>query len=79
VSDLQGMSQVAVVGPDDKVEIRVVKLGPNVGSSVVIDSGVAAGERIVVEGIQKVRSGAVVVPTTAEAPASPAAAAPKQG
>jgi membrane fusion protein (multidrug efflux system) len=70
VTDLQGVSQVAVVGADDKVEIRVVELGPRVDSAYVVDKGLAAGDRIVVEGIQKVRAGSVVNPTTAGAAAS---------
>jgi membrane fusion protein (multidrug efflux system) len=73
VTDLQGVSQVAVVDADDKVEIRVVELGPRVDSSFVVNKGLAAGDRIVVEGIQKVRAGSVVNPTTAGA----AAPAPK--
>jgi len=73
VTDLQGTHQVAVVGPDDVVEIRVVALGPQDGTDVVIQRGLSLGERIVVEGIQKVRNGSKVAP---QAPA-PATAAPE--
>jgi membrane fusion protein (multidrug efflux system) len=62
VSELQGMHQVAVVGNDNKVAIRQVKVGPRVGTSWVIDDGVAQGEKVVVEGIQKIRDGAQVTP-----------------
>ncbi len=60
VSDLQGSFQVAVVGADGKVAIRPVKVGPQIGSSWVIDSGISAGDKVIVEGIQKVRDGVVV-------------------
>ena len=73
VSELQGSYQVAVVGPDNKVTMKVVKVGPTEGSLYVIDEGLKAGDRVVVEGIQRVRSGMTVVPT--EAGAAPDAAA----
>jgi membrane fusion protein (multidrug efflux system) len=71
VRDLQGLSQVAVVGAEDKVSFKTVKLGPATGSDYVIESGLAVGERVVTEGLQKVRDGTVVKPT---APAASAAA-----
>jgi membrane fusion protein (multidrug efflux system) len=73
VSEMQGVFQVAVVGADDKVELRVVQPGARDGSLQVIEKGLSPGERVVVEGIQKVRSGSVVKPKTAE-PAAPAGA-----
>jgi membrane fusion protein (multidrug efflux system) len=60
ISELQGVQQVAVVGSDDKVELRVVQTGVRDGSLQVIDKGLAPGERVVVEGIQKVRDGSPV-------------------
>jgi membrane fusion protein (multidrug efflux system) len=62
VSELQGIYNVAVVGGDDAVEIRMVHPGVRIGSLWVIDSGLKSGERIVVEGVQKVRSGVKVKP-----------------
>ena len=62
VSELQGAFQVAVVGPDNKVEIRPVETGPRVGSLWVIEKGLKPGDRIVVEGAQKVRPGIEVNP-----------------
>jgi membrane fusion protein (multidrug efflux system) len=80
VSELQGSYQVAVVGPDNKVTIKVVKPGGTDGNMFVIDEGLKAGDRVVVEGIQRVRSGMTVVPTeSATAPASTAAATEKSG
>jgi membrane fusion protein (multidrug efflux system) len=74
VSELQGIYSVAAVGPDDTVEIRMVKPAERIGTLWVIDSGLRSGERIVVEGIQKVRAGVKVQPevVTIEETASPA-------
>jgi RND family efflux transporter MFP subunit len=62
VSELQGSYQVAVVGDDDKVNIRTVTVGDRVGNQWVIADGVKAGERVVAEGVQKVHQGAQVNP-----------------
>jgi len=62
VIEMQGSYQVAVVGPDNKVSIRSVKVGPRVDLLWVIEEGLQPGERVVVEGIQKVRPDAVVNP-----------------
>jgi membrane fusion protein (multidrug efflux system) len=69
VQELQGTFQVAVVGADNKVAMRIVKAGPRVGSSWVIDDGLKPGERVIVEGLQKVRDGATVNPKPADAAA----------
>ncbi|MBV9126933.1 MAG: efflux RND transporter periplasmic adaptor subunit [Verrucomicrobia bacterium] len=76
VNELQGSYQVAVVGPDNKASIRPAKVGERIGQDWIITEGVKAGERVVVEGIQKVRDGATVVPKpwTPPASASPAPA-----
>jgi membrane fusion protein (multidrug efflux system) len=60
VNELQGNFQVAVVGADNKVTIRTVKPGVKTGSLVVISEGLQPGERIVVEGLQKVKDGMTV-------------------
>jgi RND family efflux transporter MFP subunit len=62
VSELQGGYQVAVVGGDDKVSIRTVTVGDRVGTQWIIAEGLNRGERVVAEGIQKVRPGAHVNP-----------------
>ncbi len=67
VSELQGVFQVAVVDGDNKVSMRVVEPGPRFESGQVIEKGLEAGERIVVEGIQKVRAGVLVNPLPAVA------------
>ena len=63
VSELQGTYQVAVVGADNKVSFRVVKVGEKSGSMWVINEGLKPGETIVAEGTIKVRPGMVVKPT----------------
>ena len=62
VTELQGGYQVAVVGSDDKVSVRTVTVGDRVGSEWVIAEGLKPGERVVAEGVQKVRQGAHVNP-----------------
>jgi membrane fusion protein (multidrug efflux system) len=76
VAELQGKTFVWVVGPDSKASQRAVKVGGQVGENTLILEGLKAGERIVVEGLQKVREGATVKPMTAEEMAQ-ATAAPK--
>ena len=78
VMELQGSYQVAVVGPDNKVDIRPVKPGERVGSLWVIDEGLKPGERVVAEGLQKVKEGIVgeaetVCPCRFHSPKGPAA------
>ncbi len=62
VMDIQGTYQIAVVSPGNKVDIRTVEVGERVGSLWVISKGLKAGEKIVVEGVQKVKQGMPVVP-----------------
>ena len=62
VSELQGIYNVAVVGADDTVEIRMVQTGQRIGNLWVVESGLKPGDRVVVEGLQKVRPGMKVKP-----------------
>jgi RND family efflux transporter MFP subunit len=62
VMELQGTRLIATVGVDNKVSIRPVELGDTTGREWIVLSGVKAGERVVVEGVQKVRQGAAVDP-----------------
>jgi membrane fusion protein (multidrug efflux system) len=63
VSQLQGSTQVAVVGTDNKIAIRSVQTGERVDTMWVITGGLAAGDRVVAEGVQKVKDGSLVTPT----------------
>jgi membrane fusion protein (multidrug efflux system) len=62
VSELQGVYQVGVVSVDNKVNIRTVTLGPQFGDMWIVESGLQAGENVVVDGLQRVKSGMVVAP-----------------
>jgi len=66
VIELQGSFQVAVVGSDDKVSIRPVTVGERVGKLWIVTDGLKAGERVIVEGVMKVRDGAPVKAVSAE-------------
>src|SRR5438105_114376 len=57
VQDVQAVNQVAVVGADDTVDVRKVKTDARVGSLWIISEGLKPGERVVVEGGERVRAG----------------------
>jgi len=71
VQEIQGTYQVAVVGADNKVAMRTVSPGPRVDHEWIIDEGLNPGERVIVEGLQKVRDGVIVNPKPASAAARP--------
>ena len=56
-----------------QVQVRTVQVGPVTGNNVVIESGLEAGERVIVEGLQKVRPGMTVRVMESESPAPSAA------
>src|SRR5580693_1463014 len=62
VSELQGGYQVAVVGADTKVDVRTVAVGDRVDNRWIITSGLNAGDRVVAEGVQRMRTGVRVNP-----------------
>ena len=72
VNELQGIQQVAVVTPDNKAAIRAVKAGARVNSGWLIEEGLKAGDKVIVEGFMKVRDGlpVVAVPFGAPPPAA---------
>lgn len=63
VSELQGAYQVAVVEAENKIHIQPVQVGERTGTQWIIEDGLHPGDRIVVEGLQKVREGTSVVTT----------------
>jgi len=63
ISELQGSYQVAVVDAGNKVHIQPVQLGERSGNQFIIESGLQPGQRVVVEGLQKVRDDATVTAT----------------
>jgi membrane fusion protein (multidrug efflux system) len=77
VTDMQGKYLVAVVGADNKVAIRPVKVAERIGSDWIIEDGLKPGEKIVVEGTQKVKPDMTVVPQPFDPEAASKAAAAK--
>ena len=82
VMDQQGTKIVFVVGADNKVVLKPVTLDERIDDTTIVTAGLASGERVIVEGMQKVRPGMQVKPeqaatrTPAAAPSAPAAPAP---
>ncbi len=68
VGELQGSYQVAVVNSDNKIHIQPVTVGERTGSMWIIKEGLKPADRVVVEGIQKVREGTLVTTTNYVAP-----------
>jgi membrane fusion protein (multidrug efflux system) len=60
VIEVQSVYQVAVVGPDNKVSFRPVKVGDRSGANWVITEGLQPGEKVITEGFQRVREGMTV-------------------
>jgi len=77
VIETQGQMQVAVIGPDNRVSLRTVKVGKEAGELRIIEDGVKPGDRVIIEGLQKVSDGMEVTPRLAQAaPDAAGAAAP---
>jgi membrane fusion protein (multidrug efflux system) len=77
VTEIQGKYLIAVVGADNKVEIRPVKVGERIGTEWIVSTGLNPGDSVVAEGTQKVKPGVTVSPKPfAPATAAPAAASP---
>jgi membrane fusion protein (multidrug efflux system) len=76
VTELQGKYLIAVVGPDNKADIRPVSVGERIGTDWIISQGLKPGEQVIAEGTQKIRPGVTVNPKpyVPAAPAAPAAA-----
>jgi RND family efflux transporter MFP subunit len=71
VQEVQGAKSVFVVAPDDSVVLRTIRDAGAYGPFFAVLNGVSAGERVIVEGVQKVRPGAKVTPTLRPAPPLP--------
>jgi membrane fusion protein (multidrug efflux system) len=70
VTELQGLYQVAVVGSDNKVDVRPIKVADRVGAMWVVEDGLKPGEKVIAEGTQKVRPGQQVKPKPFVSPAA---------
>jgi membrane fusion protein (multidrug efflux system) len=82
IIQMQGTTSLAVVSPDNRVHLRKVEVGPSAGELRILTSGVNAGERVVVEGVQKVSDGQLVNPLppgqSGGKPPSPGGVAPER-
>jgi len=70
--DPHGNATALVVGTGDKVELRAVQVSRTIGDKWLVDGGLVAGDRVIVEGLQKVQPGMPVMATEAGAPGTPA-------
>lgn len=66
VSELQGQYSVFIVNSENMIESKQVKVGEKIGEFLVIKDGLNDGDKVILEGVQKVRSGMEVVPEIAE-------------
>jgi membrane fusion protein (multidrug efflux system) len=79
VQELQGTYTVVVIGEGNKAETRKVKPGPKAGSLWIMQEGLKPGEKVVVEGFQRLRDGMVVAPKLVSPQPAPAPAAAPPG
>ena len=75
VQELQGFQSVLTLGSDNKVVARTIITGGRIDDSWIVDQGLKPGDRVIVEGVQKARPGAVVSPQ----PYRPPSAQPEKG
>jgi len=68
VMELQGSFSVYAVGPENKIQAREIKVGPKIQSFWLIREGLKPGEKVVYEGLQKVKDGTIVEPVVKEIP-----------
>jgi len=76
--DPRGHTNAMVVDKDGKVEVRAVRVSQAIGDQWLVEDGLAPGDRVIIEGLQKIQPGVPVQPTEAGAalPAAAAASAP---
>ena len=67
VQEVQGLQQVYVAGSDNKAHLTTVELGPQVGNNWLVEGGITAGDKVIVDNLQKLREGAPVNPHSAAA------------
>jgi membrane fusion protein (multidrug efflux system) len=72
IQDLQGKNYVWVLEGDNKVQQRDVQMGPRIGENWLVAQGLKVGDRVVIDGVQRLRPGIVVNPAPFEPDADPA-------
>jgi RND family efflux transporter MFP subunit len=70
ILESQGSTSLFVVGPDQTVQARTVRMGPRIGPLWVVEDGLKPGEQVVIKGLQQVRAGMRVEPTVEALPAA---------
>jgi membrane fusion protein (multidrug efflux system) len=70
VQEMQNMQSVYTVGPDNKAQLRNIVTGDRVGDGWIVTEGLKPGDKVIVEGLQKVRPGGPVQPTPYQEPAT---------
>jgi RND family efflux transporter MFP subunit len=78
VTELQGSYQVAVVGDDNKISIRPIQMGERIGAMWEVTQGLKPGDKVVVQGVQKVREGSAVTVKEWSRPADALVSKPDQ-
>lgn len=73
IQELQGTQQAFIVGPDNKVKVVNLTLGPQYGTDWVVEGGLPAGSQVIVDNLQKLRDGVPVSPHSAQIAQAPAA------
>jgi membrane fusion protein (multidrug efflux system) len=76
--DPKGNTSVMIVGSDGKVALRPIKVSSTIGDRWLVEEGLAAGDRVVIEGLQKIRPGVAVAATEVGATAAAPAATPSK-
>jgi membrane fusion protein (multidrug efflux system) len=74
VTELQGQYIVYALSSDNKAQFRKVQLGPKLGGLQIVEQGVTPGDRVIIEGVQKVRPDMIVAPTVVPYPGDSTAA-----
>jgi membrane fusion protein (multidrug efflux system) len=68
VFEFQGLHQVYVAGADSKAHVATVNLGAQIGTNWVAESGISAGDKVIIDNLQKLREGVPVSPHAVAAP-----------
>jgi membrane fusion protein (multidrug efflux system) len=63
--DLKGLATALVVGPDNKAELRDIKVMRSIGNQWLVESGLMVGDQVITEGVQRVKPGMELIPVAA--------------
>jgi membrane fusion protein (multidrug efflux system) len=63
--DLKGLATALVVGPDNKAELRDIKVMRSIGNQWLVESGLKVGDQVITEGVQRVKPGMELIPVAA--------------